>query len=76
MALGLQGQSKSYGPFAASIVFGLSFAMVGTLFIVPLAYTSLIRLQERMRFGRDRRSGERPGHLEPVPASRRAVDGV
>jgi multidrug efflux pump subunit AcrB len=49
MALGLAGGSKSYGPLAASIVFGLIFAMLGTLFIVPLAYTSLIAGQNRVR---------------------------
>jgi HAE1 family hydrophobic/amphiphilic exporter-1 len=54
MALGLAGVSKNYGPFAAAITFGLMVAMVGTLFIVPLAYTSLIVLQERVhrRLGR------------------------
>ncbi len=41
MALGLGGASKSYGPFAASVSFGLLFAMFGTLFIVPLSYTAL-----------------------------------
>jgi HAE1 family hydrophobic/amphiphilic exporter-1 len=41
MALGFHGGSKSYGPFSAAIVFGLIAAMVGTLFIVPLTYTSL-----------------------------------
>jgi HAE1 family hydrophobic/amphiphilic exporter-1 len=48
MALGLQGASKSYGPFAASIAFGLMFAMLGTLFVVPLSYSSLIRTQARV----------------------------
>jgi HAE1 family hydrophobic/amphiphilic exporter-1 len=47
MALGLAGVSKSYGPFAAALTFGLMVAMFGTLFVVPLAYTSLILLQER-----------------------------
>jgi len=47
MALGLQGSSKTYGPFAASVAFGLIVAMVGTLFAVPLVYTSLIVNQER-----------------------------
>ena len=41
MALGLGGASKSYGPFAASISFGLMFAMFGTLFVVPMSYTAL-----------------------------------
>ena len=49
MAFGLQGASKTYGPFAASIAFGLFVAMVGTLFVVPLAYTTLIVWQERLR---------------------------
>ncbi len=48
MAFGLQGSSKTYGPFAASISFGLIVAMVGTLFAVPLAYTSLIITRERV----------------------------
>jgi HAE1 family hydrophobic/amphiphilic exporter-1 len=49
MALGLAGVSKSYGPFAAALTFGLMVAMVGTLFAVPLSYTSLIVLQDRLR---------------------------
>ncbi len=48
MALGLQGSSKTYGPFAASIAFGLVVAMIGTLFVVPLAYTSLVVWQDRL----------------------------
>ena len=48
MALGLAGVSKSYGPFAAALTFGLMVAMLGTLFAVPLSYTSLILLQERL----------------------------
>jgi len=49
MALGFGGTSKTYGPFAASISFGLIFAMVGTLFGVPLVYTTLIEGQDRAR---------------------------
>ena len=66
MALGLAGISKNYGPFAAAITFGLMVAMVGTLFIVPLSYTSLIVLQERL----NRRFGRAPGAraLEAAPA--------
>jgi HAE1 family hydrophobic/amphiphilic exporter-1 len=54
MALGLAGVSKSYGPFAAALTFGLMIAMFGTLFVVPLSYTSLIVLQDRLqgRFSR------------------------
>ena len=47
MALGLVGASKTYGPFAASIAFGLLFAMFGTLFVVPLSYSTLITAQAR-----------------------------
>jgi len=42
MAFGLQGASSTYGPFAAAISFGLIFAMMGTLFAVPVAYTAII----------------------------------
>jgi len=59
MALGLHGGSATFGPFAASITFGLIFAMVGTLFIVPLTYTLLIRGQERLRAALAARSGGR-----------------
>lgn len=47
MAIGLQGSSKTYGPFAASIAFGLLFAMFGTLFVIPLAYATLTAAQDR-----------------------------
>ncbi|MBW2268885.1 MAG: efflux RND transporter permease subunit [Deltaproteobacteria bacterium] len=47
MALGIQGSSKSYGPFAASIAFGLLFAMIGTLFVIPLSYSVLAVAEER-----------------------------
>jgi HAE1 family hydrophobic/amphiphilic exporter-1 len=59
MALGLQGESKTYGPFAAAIAFGLIVAMAGTLFAVPLVYTSLIVWQERVRGWWSLRSPER-----------------
>ncbi len=48
MAFGLQGSSKSYGPFAASIAFGLLFAMFGTLFVIPLSYASFASAQTAM----------------------------
>lgn len=60
MALGLQGSSKSYGPFAASIAFGLLFAMFGTLFVVPLSYSVFAIAQERWE-----RMIERLRGLEP-----------
>lgn len=49
MAFGLQGSSKSYGPFAAAIAFGLLFAMIGTLFVIPLSYASFASAEERTR---------------------------
>lgn len=63
MAFGLQGASKTYGPFAASIAFGLVVAMAGTLFAVPLTYTSLIEWQGRWarRLGRGREPGAASG---------------
>lgn len=58
MAFGMQGSSKSYGPFAAAISFGLIIAMIGTLFVVPLSYLSLIHWQERVRNWRPSRLKE------------------
>ena len=49
MAFGLLGSSKSYGPFAAAIAFGLLFAMFGTLFVIPLSYATLSKTEERGR---------------------------
>jgi HAE1 family hydrophobic/amphiphilic exporter-1 len=68
MALGLAGVSKAYGPFAAAITFGLMIAMVGTLFIVPLAYTSLIVLQERVHRRLGRARGSRPPGVSSAEA--------
>lgn len=48
MALGIAGGSKTYGPFAASIAFGLLFAMVGTLFVIPLSYAGLSSVERRV----------------------------
>jgi len=48
MAIGLQGSSKTYGPFAASISFGLIVAMIGTLFAIPVVYTLLLNGQGRL----------------------------
>jgi hypothetical protein len=59
MAFGLVGSSKSYGPFAAAIAFGLLFAMIGTLFVIPLSYASLIMTQERMARWWQNHRGER-----------------
>jgi HAE1 family hydrophobic/amphiphilic exporter-1 len=58
MAFGLQGASKTYGPFAASISFGLIVATIGTLFVVPLSYTCLLTVQERFAAFRARHRRE------------------
>jgi hydrophobic/amphiphilic exporter-1 (mainly G- bacteria), HAE1 family len=61
MALGLQGSSKTYGPFAAAIAFGLMFAMVGTLFVIPLSYSIIAGLERRLARGIARlRGGKAP----------------
>ena len=57
MALGLQGASKTYGPFAAAIAFGLLFAMLGTLFVIPLSYSTLAVAEQRFRAMKDRLGG-------------------
>ena len=49
MAFGLQGSSKSYGPFASSIAFGLLFAMIGTLFVIPLSYAAVAKTERRVK---------------------------
>ncbi|MEM9177108.1 MAG: efflux RND transporter permease subunit [Myxococcota bacterium] len=71
MAFGLQGSSKSYGPFAAAIAFGLLFAMVGTLFVIPLSYASFASFEERAKraFRRAREAVGRsaPGAPRPTP---------
>jgi HAE1 family hydrophobic/amphiphilic exporter-1 len=51
MALGIQGASRTYGPFASSIAFGLLFAMLGTLFVVPLSYATFAQMDLRVRGG-------------------------
>ena len=38
LAIGLGGKSLMWGPVAASIVWGLGFSTVLTLFAVPLVY--------------------------------------
>jgi len=53
MALGLTGKSVVYGPFAAAIVFGLAFASLLTLFVVPSLYLAI----EDARFVIARRLG-------------------
>ena len=52
LATGLGGRSLLWGPVAASIVWGLAFSTVLTLYVVPLLYLAFMR--ERKRRWRDR----------------------
>jgi multidrug efflux pump subunit AcrB len=54
LALGLGGKSLMWGPVAASIVWGLGFSALLTLFAIPLVW----RLAMGRRQGRERRAGE------------------
>ncbi|MBX3610487.1 MAG: efflux RND transporter permease subunit [Hydrogenophaga sp.] len=47
LAFGLGGQSLLWGPVAASIVWGLAFSTVLTLFMVPLLYLAFMRQKNR-----------------------------
>jgi multidrug efflux pump subunit AcrB len=38
MAVGLGGYSKTWGPMAATVIFGLFFSTVGTLIVIPCVY--------------------------------------
>jgi multidrug efflux pump subunit AcrB len=43
LAFGIGGKSLLWGPVAASIVWGLAFSTVLTLFVVPLLYLLFMR---------------------------------
>lgn len=47
LAFGLGGQSLLWGPVAASIVWGLAFSTILTLFVVPLLYLGFMRRHAR-----------------------------
>jgi multidrug efflux pump subunit AcrB len=47
LAFGLAGKSLLWGPVAASIVWGLSFSTVLTLFVIPLLYWMVMRSRRR-----------------------------
>jgi multidrug efflux pump subunit AcrB len=53
LAVGLGGYSLMWGPMALSIVCGLAFSTLLTLFVVPVLYEYAMRLGERF----DRRGG-------------------
>ena len=60
LAFGLGGKSMLWGPVASAIVWGLGFATVLTLFVIPLLYWLFMRprtasrrgLLQRFSFGR------------------------
>ena len=47
LAFGIGGESLLWGPVAASMVWGLAFSTVLTLFAVPLLYLAFMRPQKR-----------------------------
>jgi multidrug efflux pump subunit AcrB len=49
LALGLGGKSLLWGPVAASIVWGLAFSTVLTLYVVPLLYLLSMRERPKLR---------------------------
>ncbi|BAO83679.1 cation/multidrug efflux pump [Serpentinimonas maccroryi] len=51
LAFGLGGESLLWGPVAASIVYGLAFSTVLTLFVVPLLYHAFMRYSPLSRSG-------------------------
>jgi multidrug efflux pump subunit AcrB len=74
MALGLTGKSVVYGPFAAAIVFGLAFASLLTLFVVPSLYLGIedAKAAFARRFGRSARAsalGSAASGSQPVSPS-------
>lgn len=50
LAFGLAGQSLLWGPVAASIVWGLAFSTVLTLFVVPVLYRFFMRQRRSFKF--------------------------
>jgi multidrug efflux pump subunit AcrB len=49
LAVGLGGQSLLWGPVASSIVWGLGFSTLLTLFVVPLLYLLFMRKSAGLR---------------------------
>jgi multidrug efflux pump subunit AcrB len=49
LATGLGGKSLLWGPVAASIVWGLTFSTVLTLYVVPLMYLLFMGRKRRLR---------------------------
>ncbi len=63
LAMGWGGSSESWGPMASSIAWGLAFATVLTLFVIPALYSIVDDV--RARFGKIRVSGGRQPDLTP-----------
>jgi multidrug efflux pump len=62
LALGWGGVSSTWGPMAASLAWGLGFATILTLFVIPALYSIVDDV--RKRFGRLRVSGDEAPSLE------------
>ncbi|MDO9148425.1 MAG: efflux RND transporter permease subunit [Hydrogenophaga sp.] len=57
LAFGIGGQSLLWGPVAASIVWGLAFSTVLTLFVVPLLYLAFMRPRKGAKATREAAAG-------------------
>jgi multidrug efflux pump subunit AcrB len=55
LAVGLGGKSLLWGPVASSIVWGLAFSAVLTLFVIPVLYRLFVRLGTRIEAWRAQR---------------------
>ncbi len=66
LALGLGGRSVIWSPFASSFAWGLAFATLVTLFVVPSAYCIVHDIATFMRRS-PRHSAAEPSPGEPVP---------
>jgi len=67
LAVGLGGKSLIWGPVAASIVWGIGFSTVLTLFAMPLLYWGLMP-EHRSRRGGAAPGAGAPGSASPAPA--------
>ena len=74
IALGAGAGAESRRPLGLAVVGGLLFSQTLTLYVTPVFYISMDRLQQR--FGKKKGKGERPEalaaaapHVEPAPAA-------
>ncbi|MFT5133960.1 MAG: multidrug efflux pump subunit AcrB, partial [Gammaproteobacteria bacterium] len=51
LAVGLAGKSLIWGPVATAIVWGLAFATILTLFVIPLLYRTFMGRSARVKLG-------------------------